>query len=331
MRALVTGICGQDGSYLAEFLLEKGYTVFGLMRPVDSYENIKHIKDKLHILHGDLTDEKSIHAAMKEADPDEIYNLGAISHVGFSFNEPTITADATGLSVARVLKCIKAYNPKIKFYQASTSELFGEVETPTQNEQSPLKPESPYAVAKLYGYWMTRLYRKAYGMFACNGILFNHESPRRGYNFVTRKVTYGACKIAHGLQDHLTMGNIDSKRDWGYAKDYIECMWLMLQQDKPDDYVIATGEPHSVRELIEEVFKYLSMELTWEGTGINEVGKHNGKVLVKISEEFYRPSDVNTLCGDMSKAKKQLGWEPKTKFKELVKIMLEHDLKQIQK
>ena len=329
MRALVTGIAGQDGSYLAELLLSKGYTVFGLMRDIDSDENIKHIKDKLHILKGDLTDETSLHAAMKESDPDEVYNLGAISHVGFSFSEPILTADATGLSVARILKAIKAYNPAIKFYQASSSEMFGKVQETPQVETTKFWPRSPYGIAKLYGYWMTINYRESYGMHVSNGILFNHESPRRGYNFVTRKITYGVAKIKKGLQKEILLGNLDAKRDWGYAGDYVEAMWMMLQQEEPGDYVIATGETHTVREFVSAAFEAAGIPLTWEGQGIDEVGKHKGKILVKISEQFRRPVDVNTLCGNATKAYEEFNWKPKTTFKDLVKIMVEHDLKEL--
>lgn len=327
MRAMVTGCCGQDGSYLMESLLEKGYTVFGFCRQGDSDENIKHIKDKVHLLYGDLTDEKSIHAAMKEADPDEVYNLGAISHVGFSFKEPILTADATGVSVARVLKAIYEYNPKIRFYQASTSELFGKVLESPQNEDTPFNPESPYAIAKHYGYWITKFYREAYGMFACNGILFNHESERRGFNFVTRKITSTVADIKKGNKKELVLGNLNSKRDWGYAKDYVECMIKILQQDKPDDYVIGTGEEHTVRDFVDAAFEAVDMPIEWEGEGVNEVGKYKNNVVVRVSKDFFRPADVTTLCADYTKAKKELGWEPETKFKELVKIMVEHDLK----
>lgn len=312
MRALITGGGGQDASFLSEFLLKKNYKVFVTMRPIDSDENIKHIKNKLHILYGDISSQTDLNAAMKEADPDEIYNLAAISHVGFSFNEPVLTGDITGLGVARALNALKNYNPSIKFYQASTSEMFGRAITIPQNETTPFHPGSPYAIAKLYGYWITRFYREAYKIFACNGILFNHESERRGYNFVTRKITSTVAKIKLGLATELRLGNLDAKKDWGYAPDFIEAIWLMLQKKVPDDYVIGTGELHTVKEFVQEAFK--EVKLNWED-------------YVTIDERFFRPIDTLPFQADYSKAKEVLGWKPKTTFKQLVKLMVMNDLK----
>lgn len=312
IRALITGICGQDGSFLAEFLLKKGYEVFGFSRPIESDENIKHLKEKVHMLQGDLMSQTDANAALKEADPDEIYNLGAISHVGFSFNEPVLTGDVTGLGVARMLHAIKNYNTSIKFYQASTSELFGRIKTIPQNENTPFHPASPYAVAKLYGYWMTRFYREAYNIFACNGILYNHESERRGFNFVTRKITSTAAKIKLGMATELRLGNLDAKKDWGYANDFIEAMWLMLQHKTPDDFVIGTGELHTVKEFVQEAFK--EVNLNWED-------------YVKIDKNFFRPIDTLPFQADYTKAREILKWKPKTTFKQLVKLMVRNDIK----
>ena len=334
--ALITGITGQDGSYLAEFLLEKDYEVHGLVRRVSisNYGRIQHLIDKkLIILHdGDLSDSSGLINLVNEIQPDEIYNLAAQSHVGTSFDAPEYTGDVDAIGVLRILESIHILHleKKTKFYQASTSELYGKVEEVPQNENTPFHPFSPYAVAKQYGFWMCREYRDAYGIFAANGILFNHESPRRGENFVTRKITIAAGRIKVGLQDCLELGNLDSLRDWGYAKDYIECMWLILQQDKPDDYVIATGVQHTVREFCTLAFHYVGIELEWKGEGINEKGydKKTGKVIVKVNEKYYRPTDVVNLLGDPTKAKTELKWNPqKTSYEELCRLMAEEDLK----
>lgn len=332
-KALITGITGQDGSYLAELLLEKGYEVHGIVRrsSVPTTYRIDHILDKLHIHEGDLSDSSSINKVVREVEPDEIYNLAAQSHVGVSFEAAEYTGDVDAIGVLRVLEAVhtNGLDKKTRVYQASTSELYGKVEEVPQNENTPFHPFSPYAVAKQYGYWMIKEYREAYGIFACNGILFNHESERRGETFVTRKITRAAGRIACGLQDHLELGNLDSKRDWGYAKDYVECMWLILQQEEPDDYVIATGVQHTVREFTELAFKHVGIELRWEGEGLEEKGydKETGKMLVCVNEEWYRPTDVVNLWGDPTKAKTKLGWNPlKTSYEDLCRIMAEHDL-----
>lgn len=333
-KALITGITGQDGSYLAEFLLEKGYEVHGIVRRTSSHttNRIDHIIDSLFIHEGDLSDSSSIIRVMAEVQPDEVYNLAAQSHVGTSFDVPEYSGDVDALGTLRVLEAVRilGLQKSTKVYQASTSELYGKVEEVPQNEKTPFHPYSPYAVAKQYGFWITKEYREAYGMFACNGILFNHESPRRGENFVTRKITLAAARIAEGLQDHLELGNLDSLRDWGYARDYVECMWLILQQDMPDDFVIATGVQHSVREFVEWSFKHVGIILRWEGEGINEKGfdVETGKMLVGVNPAFYRPTDVVDLWGDPTKARTELGWNPqKTSCEELCRIMVEHDLK----
>ncbi len=336
-KALITGITGQDGSYLTEFLLDKGYEVHGIIRRASSfntqridhlYED-KHNKDvKLFLHHGDMTDSSNLNRLLEKIRPDEIYNLAAQSHVQVSFEVPEYTADTDGVGVLRFIDAIKETGIKTKFYQASTSELYGKVQEVPQSETTPFYPRSPYAVAKQYAYWIIKNYREAYGIFAVNGILFNHESPRRGETFVTRKITRAVAKIKKGLQDKLYLGNIDSLRDWGYAKEYVEGMWLMLQQDKPDDYVLATNEMHTVREFVELSFKHVGIEIEWEGERENEVGKdkETGKVLVEIDPAYYRPTEVDQLLGDYSKAKRELGWEPKIKFSELVKLMVEADL-----
>lgn len=335
-KALITGITGQDGSYLAEFLLSKGYEVHGLIRrsSVSNTERIDYLLDKkLITLHeGDMSDSSSIIRIIQEVQPNEIYNLAAQSHVQISFEAAEYTGEVDAIGVLRILEAVHVLGleKKTRVYQASTSELFGKVEACPQDENTPLHPFSPYAVAKLYGYWMIKEYREAYGMFACNGILFNHESERRGDNFVTRKITLAASRIACGLQDHLELGNLSSLRDWGYAKDYVECMWLILQQPKPDDFVIATGEQHSVREFATLAFHFAGIELEWRGSGINEIGvdKKTGKTLVKVNKEWYRPTDVVNLCGNPTKARTVLGWNPnKTSYEQLCKIMTEHDLK----
>ena len=336
--ALITGITGQDGSYLAEFLLEKGYEVHGIVRraSISNTARIDHLIEKNVIkLHdGDLSDSSGLIRLVGEIRPDEIYNLAAQSHVQVSFDAPEYSGDVDALGVLRVLEAVRVcgLTKTCKVYQASTSELYGKVEEVPQKETTPFHPYSPYAVAKQYGFWMVKEYRDAYGMFAVNGILFNHESERRGENFVTRKITLAAGRIAEGLQDHLELGNMDSLRDWGYAKDYVECMWLILQNDKPDDFVIATGVQHSVREFCQLAFHYVGIELEFVGEGMNEKGvdKATGKVLIEVSPDFYRPTDVVNLWGDPTKARQELGWNPtKTSFEELVKIMVEHDMEKV--
>lgn len=331
--ALITGITGQDGSYLAELLLEKGYEVHGIVRrsSVETTERINHILDKLHLHDGDLSDSSSIIRIVNETKPDEIYNLAAQSHVGTSFDAAEYTGDVDALGVLRILEAVRmlGLEKKTRIYQASTSELYGKVEECPQNEDTPFHPYSPYAVAKQYGFWIIKEYREAYGMFACNGILFNHESERRGENFVTRKITRAAGRIVCGLQDHLELGNLDSLRDWGYAKDYVECMWLILQQENPDDFVIATGVQHTVREFTTLAFKHCGIELEWKGEGMDEKGydKKTGKMLVCVNPQWFRPTDVVNLWGDPTKARTVLGWNPqKTSYEELCKIMTEHDL-----
>ena len=335
-KALITGITGQDGSYLAEFLLEKGYEVHGITRriSISNTQRIDHLlaANKIKIHDGDLSDGNSIVRIINEVQPDEIYNLAAQSHVGNSFDVPIYTGDVDALGVLRILDAVHqlGLDKKTRIYQASTSELYGQVEEVPQNENTPFHPFSPYAVAKQYGFWMMREYRDAYGQFAANGILFNHESERRGETFVTRKITLAAARISQGLQECLYLGNLDSKRDWGYAKDYVECMWLILQQDEPDDYVIATGVQHTVREFATFAFKHVGIDIEWQGQGIDEKGidKATGKVVVAVSPDFYRPTDVVDLWGDPTKAKTKLGWNPqKTSYEDLVRIMAEHDLK----
>ncbi|MDD7473883.1 MAG: GDP-mannose 4,6-dehydratase [Bdellovibrionota bacterium] len=311
--ALITGITGQDGSYLAELLLEKGYDVYGMVRrsSVEKYDRIEHIKDKIELIQGDLLDELSLMTVLKKVKPTELYNLAAMSFVPTSWEQPVLTAEFTGVGVVKVLEAIRNVDPSIRFYQASSSEMFGKVREVPQSELTPFYPRSPYGVAKVYGHYITVNYRESYNLFACSGILFNHESPRRGYEFVTRKVTNAVAKIKHGLQDKLFMGNLDSKRDWGFSGDYVEAMWLMLQQPKPDDYVIATGETHTVRELVEVAFSHVG--LNWED-------------YVEIDPKFIRPAEVDLLIGDPSKAKKVLGWKPKVNFEGLVKMMVDSDM-----
>lgn len=336
--ALITGITGQDGSYLSEFLLEKGYQVYGIVRrsSVDRKERIEHLESNpnFHIHYGDMTDSISLVKIVTAVKPDEIYNLAAQSHVKVSFEVPEYTADADAVGTLRMLEAIRmaGLEKTCKFYQASTSELFGKVQEIPQSETTPFYPYSPYAAAKQYAFWIVRNYREAYNIFASNGILFNHESERRGETFVTRKITLAAANIAAGKQDKLYLGNLDSLRDWGYAKDYVECMWLILQHEKPDDFVIATGEQHSVREFCTLSFKYAGIELEWQGKGVDEKGidKKTGNVLVEVSPEFFRPTDVVTLLGNPSKAKLTLGWNPtKTSFEELVRLMTENDIKNV--
>lgn len=333
-KALITGITGQDGSYLAEFLLGKGYEVHGVHRR-SSVSNTARIdsllsKGAITLHDGDLSDSSSLIRIIEEVEPDEIYNLAAQSHVQVSFDVPEYSGDVDALGVLRILEAVRiaGLGNKTRIYQASTSELYGKIEEIPQKETTPFHPYSPYAVAKLYGYWIVKEYRAAYKMFACNGILFNHESERRGENFVTRKITLAAGRIAEGLQDHLELGNLDSLRDWGYAKDYVECMWLILQQEKPDDFVIATGVQHTVRGFVEKAFKCNDIDVSWRGKGMNEKGydTKTGKMLVSVNPEWFRPTDVDNLLGDPTKAKTVLGWNPQsTSYEQLVEIMANHD------
>ncbi len=337
-KAFITGVTGQDGSYLSELLLEKGYEVHGLVRR-SSFFNRGRIEDirqktkssgQFQLHYGDMTDSSSLNKLITSIQPDEVYNLAAQSHVAVSFATPDYTAQVDGIGTLRILDAINnmGLKNKTRFYQASTSELYGQVAETPQKETTPFYPRSPYGVAKLYAHWITINYREAYDMFACSGILFNHESPRRGENFVTRKITMTLAQILQGNSDKLSLGNMDAKRDWGYAKDYVEGMWMMLQQDKPDDYVLATGEQHTVREFVNLAFGFCGIELDWQGSGVNEKGvdKATGKVLVEVNPKYFRPTEVETLLGDCTKAKTQLGWAPKTSFKELVEMMIEHDL-----
>lgn len=330
-HALITGITGQDGSYLAELLLSKNYEVYGLIRrksKVD-YGNCEHIKDKIHWLYGDVTDLISIQNAITESKPDEVYNLAAQSFVKESWNTPTTTSTINALGCGNVLEAIRLLKPDAKFYQASTSEMFGKVQAIPQNENTPFYPRSPYGVAKLYAHWLTINYRESYGLFACSGMLFNHESERRGKEFVTRKITDCIAKIKKGLLDHIELGNLNSKRDWGHAKDYVKAMWLMLQQDKPDDFVISTGTTRTIKEFVEKAFGYAGYNIIWQGEGVNEVGldADTNKVLVKVNPEFFRPAEVDLLVGDPSKAETKLNWQREISFNELVKRMVENDLK----
>lgn len=342
MKALITGITGQDGSYLAELLLEKGYEVHGIVRRSSSFntDRIDHLyKDqhednvKMFLHYGDLTDSSNLNRLIEKIRPTEIYNLGAQSHVQVSFEVPEYTAEVDATGTLRLLDAIRETGVDCRFYQASTSELYGKVQEVPQTETTPFYPRSPYGVAKQYAYWIVKNYRESYGLHASNGILFNHESPRRGETFVTRKITMAVARISRGLQECLYMGNIDAQRDWGYAPDYVQMMWMMLQQETPDDYVVATNEMHTVREFIEKSFACVDIEIEWEGEGVDEVGKNKatGDVVVRMDERYYRPCEVEQLLGDPAKAKKQLGWEPKVKFEELVKIMIEGDLRLLDK
>jgi GDPmannose 4,6-dehydratase len=346
-KALITGITGQDGSYLAELLLKKGYEVHGIIRRSSSFNTARiehlyidelikdmHKKRKIILHYGDLTDSSNIIRIIKQVEPDEVYNLGAQSHVKVSFEVPKYTADVNAFGTLRLLEAIRllGFEKMVKIYNATTSELFGLAQEVPQNESTPFYPRSPYGVAKLYSYWIIVNYREAYDMFACNGILFNHESERRGETFVTRKITMAASRIKKGLQERLYLGNLDSKRDWGYAPDYVECMWLMLQQSEPDDYVVATGEMHTVREFVTLAFKELDIELHWEGQGSEEKGidQITGKTIVEIDPKYFRPTEVDLLIGDPTKAKEQLGWNPhKTNFKELVRKMVKYDFERL--
>jgi GDPmannose 4,6-dehydratase len=325
--ALITGITGQDGSYLAELLLEKGYEVHGIIRrsSLINTHRIDHIYNQLHLHYGDLTDSTNIVRVIQNVQPDEIYNLGAQSHVKVSFEMPEYTADVDGVGTLRVLEAVRllGMEDRVRIYQASTSELYGLVQETPQRETTPFYPRSPYGVAKLYAYWITKNYREAYEMYACTGILFNHESPRRGETFVTRKITRGLSRISTGEQQFIELGNLNAKRDWGHAKDFVEAMWLMLQQDQPEDYVIATGVQYSVKEFVEEAAPYFGMKIVWEGEGLDEVGydTYSGNQVIRVNSKYFRPAEVETLLGDPSKAKKQLGWEPKISFNQLVEDM----------
>lgn len=337
-KALITGVTGQDGSYLAELLLDKGYEVHGLVRRsstfnrerIESLRNHSKATGNFQLHYGDMTDFSSLNRLIAQIQPNEIYNLAAQSHVGISFEIPDYTAQVDAMGTLRILEAIKNIDRenKIRFYQASSSELYGKAIESPQKETTPFYPRSPYGVAKLYAHWATINYREAYGMFTCSGILFNHESPRRGENFVTRKITLTLAQILKVQQERLSLGNLDAKRDWGYAKDYIEGMWMMLQQDEPDDYVLATQEQHSVREFVQLAFGYCGIELDWQGSGLDEQGidKSSGRVLVDVNPKYFRPTEVDNLMGDFTKARTQLGWSPKTPLKELVKMMVEHDL-----
>lgn len=333
--ALITGITGQDGSYLAELLLEKNYTVYGIMRrkSVADYGNVEHIKDKINFIYADMTDVISLINAMKISQADEVYNLAAQSFVGTSWEQPIATAEIDAIGVTNMLEAIRTVKPDARFYQASTSEMFGLVQAIPQNENTPFYPRSPYGVAKLYGHWITVNYRESYDMYACSGILFNHESERRGKEFVTRKITDAVARIKLGVQDHLELGNMDSKRDWGHSEDYVNAMWLMLQQDTPDDYVIATNETRTVREFVETAFRHVGMTVEWSGTGVNEVGidKETGKMIVSINPAFFRPAEVEILLGDATKAESKLGWKREVSFSSLVERMVENDLKLVEK
>ena len=333
-KALITGITGQDGSYLSELLLEKGYDVYGIMRrkSVVDYGNVEHIKDKINFIYADMTDVVSLISAMKISQADEVYNLAAQSFVATSWEQPIATADIDAVGVTNMLEAIKIVKPEARFYQASTSEMFGLVQETPQKETTPFYPRSPYGVAKLYGHWITKNYRESYNLYACSGILFNHESERRGKEFVTRKITDAVARIKLGVQNQLELGNMDSKRDWGHSKDYVRAMWLMLQQEKADDYVIATNETRSVREFVETAFKQVDFEIEWQGSGVNETGKdkNTGKILVKINPKFFRPAEVDILLGDPSKAENVLGWKREIPFAQLVERMVNNDLKLVE-
>jgi len=333
--ALITGITGQDGSYLAELLLENNYTVYGIMRrkSVVDYGNVAHLMSKIKFIYADMTDVISLTNAMRISRADEVYNLAAQSFVGTSWEQPIATAEIDALGVTNLLEAIRTIKPEARFYQASTSEMFGLVQAIPQSESTPFYPRSPYGVAKLYGHWITKNYRESYNMYACSGILFNHESERRGKEFVTRKITDAVARIKLGIQEHLELGNMDSKRDWGHSKDYVKAMWLMLQQDVPDDYVIATNETRTVREFVEIAFNHVNISLEWSGTGVDEIGKDKatGKTLVKVNPVFFRPAEVDILIGNPEKAEKQLGWEREISFAQLVERMVTNDLSLVEK
>ncbi len=334
-NALITGITGQDGSYLAELLLEKGYNVYGIMRRKShvDYGNVEHIKDKINFIYADMTDLVSLINAVKISQPDEVYNLAAQSFVATSWEQPIATSEIDGIGVTNILEAIRNVKPDARFYQASTSEMFGKVQQMPQTELTPFYPRSPYGVAKLYGHWITKNYRESYGMYACSGILFNHESERRGLEFVTRKITNAVARITLGVQDHVELGSLDAKRDWGHSKDYVRAMWLMLQQDEPDDYVIATNETRTVREFAQQAFKCAGTEIEWQGSGIDEKGidKATGKVVVAVNPEFFRPAEVEVLLGNPEKAETKLGWKREISFEELVRRMVENDMELVKK
>lgn len=334
-NALITGINGQDGSYLAELLLEKGYCVYGIIRrkAIIDYGNVEHIKDQIHFIYADMTDIVSLINAIKVSDADEVYNLAAQSFVATSWEQPLATAQIDALGVTNMLEAIRILKPSCRFYQASTSEMFGLVQEIPQKETTPFYPRSPYGVAKLYGHWITRNYCESYGMYACSGILFNHESERRGKEFVTRKITDAVARIKLGVQECLELGNMDSKRDWGHSKDYVYAMWLMLQQDAPDNYIIATNETRTVREFLEKAFDKAGINISWEGEGVNEIGRDvsSGKILVKVNKNFFRPAEVDILLGDPSKAEVKLGWKREISFDELVERMVKHDMQLVER
>ena len=334
-NALITGVTGQDGSYLAELLLEKGYEVYGIMRrkSVVDYGNVEHLKDKIHFIYADMTDLPSLVAAMRISQADEVYNLAAQSFVATSWEQPLATAEIDALGVTNMLEAIRVVKPEAHFYQAATSEMFGKVQEMPQTEKTPFYPRSPYGVAKVYGFWITKNYRESYDMYACSGILFNHESERRGLEFVTRKITDAVARIKLGIQDHVELGSMDAKRDWGHAKDYVRAMWLMLQQDKADDYVIATNETRTVREFVEAAFECVGIEVEWKGTGVDEIGvdKATGKTIVTINPKFFRPAEVEVLLGNPEKGEKALGWKREIPFKELVSRMVQNDLALVKK
>lgn len=329
-NALITGITGQDGSYLAELLLEKGYNVYGIMRrkSVVDYGNVEHIKDKIHFIYADMTDVISLINAMRISQADEVYNLAAQSFVATSWEQPIATADIDAIGVTNMLEAIRTVKPSAHFYQASTSEMFGLVQEMPQTEKTPFYPRSPYGVAKLYGHWITKNYRESYGLYACSGILFNHESERRGKEFVTRKITDAVARIKQGIQEYMELGNMDSKRDWGHSKDYVRAMWLMLQQETPDDYVIATNETRTVREFVETAFSHVGIQVKWQGEGVDEVGinAENGQVIVKVNKKFFRPAEVDVLLGNPAKAEEKLGWTREIPFAELVTRMVDNDM-----
>ena len=334
-HALITGVTGQDGSYLAELLLEKGYKVYGIMRRKSrmDYGNVVHIKNRIQFIYADMTDMVSLVNAVEISQPDEVYNLAAQSFVGTSWEQPVATAQIDALGVTNMLEAIRIVKPKAHFYQAATSEMFGTVQEVPQTEQTPFYPRSPYGVAKLYGYWITKNYRESFDMFACSGILFNHESERRGREFVTRKITYAAACIRQGVQQYVELGNLDSKRDWGHARDYVHAMWMMLQNNHPEDYVIAANETRTVRGFVQAAFKHVGIALTWEGEGIYEIGKDqsNGRILVKVNSEFFRPAEVDLLWGNPSKAENELGWKREIPFEELVRRMVKNDMELVKK
>ena len=334
-RALITGVNGQDGSYLAEFLLEKGYEVYGIMRrkSVVSYGNVEHLKDQIHFIYADMTDVISLINAMRVSQADEVYNLAAQSFVATSWEQPLATAEIDGIGVTNLLEAIRTVKPEARFYQASTSEMFGLVQETPQTEKTPFYPRSPYGVAKLYGHWITKNYRESYGLFACSGILFNHESERRGLEFVTRKITNAAACIRCGLQEYVELGNMDAKRDWGHSKDYVHAMWLMLQHDTPDDYVVATNETRTVREFVETAFRHVGIQVKWQGAGVHEIGVDaaTGKTIVKINEKFFRPAEVELLLGNPAKAETVLGWKREISFDQLVERMVRNDLAIVEK